>query len=131
MGEKRRTSDLYQEMQKMARLLLPDWKQSEKGQFGDALLHCAAYMGGQVTERIRKIPDRDAAEFYNRLDLSAGEIKAAEVPLVFSLAEKREQPVYMPERIQAIAKAEPDDVMFETKQALNLVPGAVDFIAGG
>lgn len=103
--------------------LVPELSQSTAGGFGQAFYHLAVRMAAQLTTRLNQTAKRDAIAFFDVLDIPAPPPRAAEAPLVFTLAEKRDTPVAVPQGVQVGADAAGGaEVIFETTSALTLTP---------
>lgn len=121
--DNRRAAELLTELLKSAATMVPEWRgASDPGDIGHALLAIAAHFGEQVTERLDRTPERDWVEFLRFLDAPRQPVEVATVPLVFTVAEGRDSPVYVPARTQAAAAVEGGERIFETREAVSLTP---------
>lgn len=119
----RGAKELRQALDREAAALVPELSQSMPGGFGQAFYQLAVRMAAQLTTRLNQTAKRDAIAFFDALDIPAPPPRAAEAPLVFTLAEKRDAPVAVPQGVQVGADtAGGDEVIFETTSALTLTP---------
>jgi len=128
-AEARKSSQLYEELKRLAAAMAPDWKGAGvDGEFGNALLRIASRMGAHVTQRIAKTPRKDSVEFYNMLDIPADAPVPAEVPLVFLLNDKSDDPVFAAAGVQVSASTDDGEVVFETNRDARITPARMMFI---
>src|SRR5262245_39694580 len=99
------------------------------GEFGHAFYELALRMAAQVTTRLDKTAQRDALAFFDALDIPPMAPRAAEAPLVFTLAEKKEEPVVVAKGTQVGADADGDEVVFETLHELTVTPARLEHLA--
>ena len=127
----RRASQLRAELAASAAMLAPDWSGLQhEGDFGAALVEIAARLAEHSTTRLDQTPLRDKLAFFDALDVATPAPRPATVPIVFTLAERRETPVFAPPRVQlsaepseaAKAAGDKDAVTFETRTALAITP---------
>jgi hypothetical protein len=119
----RGVKELRQTLEREAAALVPELSQSTPGEFGQAFYQLAVRMAAQLTTRLNQTAERDAIAFFDALDIPAPPPRAAEAPLVFTLAEKRDAPVAVPQGVQVGADAAGgDEVIFETTSAITLTP---------
>jgi hypothetical protein len=120
----RRATELTAELARAAPALAPDWVGvGEPADFGAALYRIAARLGEQVTRRIDLAPARDRLAFYEALELPGGALRAATVPIAFTLADKRDARVDAPAGLQLAARG--GTVQFETSEALQISPARI------
>jgi hypothetical protein len=120
----RRATELTAELARAASALAPDWAGvADNGDFGSALYRIAARLGEQVTRRMDRAPDRDRLAFYETLELPGGALRAATVPIAFTLADKRDARVDTPKGLQLAARG--GAVPFETGEALQISPARI------
>ena len=125
--DRRRARTLAAELEAMAQSLAPGWSaEPGSGDAGRAVLEIAARLAEHVTRRLDETPRRDALAFLDLLDVPPPAARAAEVPVVFTLAEKRTTPVTAPERTQLTAAGDGEELIFETTSALTLTPARLD-----
>lgn len=124
----RRETVLRSELAAMARTLVPGWRgPQEQGDAGWALMQIAARLSEHVTRRLDETPRRDALAFFSLLDIPPPAARAAEAPVVFTLAAKRTTAVTAPERTQLTASAAGgEELVFETTSAALLTPARLD-----
>jgi hypothetical protein len=99
------------------------------GEFGNAFYELALRMAAQVTSRLNKTAQRDALAFFDALDIPPMAPRAAEAPLVFTLAEKKDEPVIVPKGTQVGAATDKDEVIFETLHGLTVTPARLEHLA--
>jgi hypothetical protein len=99
------------------------------GEFGNAFYELALRMAAQVTSRLNKTAQRDALAFFDALDIPPMAPRAAEAPLVFTLAEKKDEPVTVPKGTQVGAATDKDEVIFETLHGLTVTPARLEHLA--
>ncbi|MBR0804363.1 hypothetical protein JQ636_12510 [Bradyrhizobium japonicum] len=119
----RGVKELRRALEREAAALVPELSQSTSGGFGQAFYQLAVRMAAQLTTRLNQTAKRDAIAFFDALDIPAPPPRSAEAPLVFTLAEKRDAPVAVPQGVQVGADAAGGaEVIFETTSALTLTP---------
>lgn len=110
-------------------MLAPDWAGlHHKDDFGRALMQIAARLAEQTTTRLDKTAFRDKLAFLEALDVEPPPPRSATVPIVFTLADKRDTPVFAPARVRLTAPAATageDDISFETREAIVLTPARI------
>ncbi len=127
----RRAKKLVAELERLAAVFVPGLHGVTTGNSpGRAVVEIAGRLAGQVTQRLDKIPRRDAIAFYHTIDVPQEAPRSARAPLIFTLSDKRDKPVFAPARVQ-VAASTPDgeEVIFETITALNLTPARLDYLA--
>lgn len=119
----RRAQTLRAALAQMAPWLAPEWAGfGQEGDFGAALYEIAARLGEHSTRRLDQTALRDKLAFLDLLDIASPAPESATVPVVFSLAEKRIEPVYAPPRVQIAAAGDEEPVIFETRDAIAITP---------
>jgi hypothetical protein len=108
----------------MARTMVPGGiPEGDGGDVGRAMIEIAARLAEHSTERLDRTPLRDKLVFLEMLDIVAAPPRAATVPVVFTLADKRDRPVFAPARVQLSADgADGEEVTFETYGGIDLTP---------
>ncbi len=127
----RRAKKLVAELERLAAVFVPGLRGiTTEDSPGRAIVEIAGRLAGQVTQRLDKIPRRDAIAFFDTLDVPQVAPRSARAPLIFTLSDKRDKPVHALARIQ-VAASTPDgeEVIFETSSALNLTPARLDYLA--
>lgn len=129
--DSRRAKKLVAELKRLAEVFAPTLRDARtEGSVGDAVFEIAARLGGQVTQRLDKVPNRDVIAFFHALDIPQQAPKTARAPLIFTLSEKVEKPVAVAARIQVGAKGKADEqVIFETRFPINLTPARLSYVA--
>ena len=123
LTDPRRVQALRAALAQMAPWLAPEWAGfGQEGEFGAALYEIAARLAEHSTRRLDQTPLRDKLAFLDTLDIAAPAPRAATVPIVFTLAEKRGEPVYAPPRVQIAAPGDAEPVIFETREAIAISP---------
>lgn len=119
----RRASKLREAIESSASMLAPDWAGlRHEGDFGRALVEIAARLAEHSTSRLDRTALRDKLAFLDALDVATPAPQSAIVPIVFTLAEKRETPVFAPARVKVSAEGEKEEIDFETREAIDLTP---------
>ena len=119
----RRAQALRAALAEMAPWLAPEWAGlDQKGDFGAALYEIAARLAEHSTRRLDQTALRDKLAFLATLDIATPAPRSATVPIVFTLAEKRREPVYAPARVQVAAAGDGDPIIFETREAIAITP---------
>ena len=114
--------------QKVAALVPSLSRPPRKGEFGNAFYELALRMAAQVTSRLNKTAQRDALAFFDALDIPPMAPRAAEAPLVFTLTEKKDEPVIVPKGTQVGADTDKDEVIFETLHGLTVTPARLEHL---
>ncbi|WP_010183110.1 hypothetical protein [Sphingomonas sp. PAMC 26605] len=123
-GPPRRTGALLADLRASAAAMAPAWAGPDaEGDFGAALYRIAARLGEQVTRRIALMPDRDRLAFFEALELPGAAPRAASVPLVLTLSDKRTTRVDAPAGLQVATKT--GNIPFETLEALEITPARI------
>ncbi|MDB5669981.1 MAG: hypothetical protein JWO25_940 [Alphaproteobacteria bacterium] len=123
LTDPRRAQALRAALAEMAQWLTPGWAGLDQdGDFGRALYEIAARLGEHSTRRLDQTALRDRLAFLDTLDIAAPQPRSATVPIVFTLVEKRAEPVYAPPRVQVAAASGDSPVMFETREGLAITP---------
>lgn len=123
LTDPRRAQALRAALAQMAPWLTPEWGGwGQEGDFGAALYGIAARLAEHSTRRLDQSALRDKLAFLDTLDIPAPAPRAATVPIVFMLAEKRAEPVYAPPRVQIAAAGDDQPVIFETREAIAISP---------
>src|SRR3954466_13960399 len=120
----RRARAMRDALAAMARTLVPGGiPEGEGGEVGWAMIEIAARLAEHSSRRLDQTPLRDKLAFLEMLDIAAAPPRAASVPVVFSLAEKRDEPVFAPARVRLAAEGEDgEEISFETRDAIALTP---------
>lgn len=124
----RRVAALRAYLRRLAPALTPRWAPTGgRDDFGSALLEIAARLGEETTRRLDGTAERDAMAFFDFLGLPPTPPRAATGVLVLALAAEHALPVSAPARTQlaVLPAAGGDDVTFETRHGLRVVPGAI------
>jgi hypothetical protein len=134
--EKRRSAELAAELVARARAWLPSWRPSDDGDFGVAMLTIAARLEAAVTERFAKVPAKTYRGFLAWLGVRGLPARAAEIPVVFTLA-AGSAPVLVepPVQLQATPPASgtagsAQPITFETQTSVQIVPGSLATLVG-
>ncbi|HMG48275.1 MAG TPA: hypothetical protein VK614_12540 [Allosphingosinicella sp.] len=123
LTDPRRAQALRDALAQMAPWLAPEWAGlKQEGDFGAALYEIAARLAEHSTLRLDQTALRDKLAFLDTLDIAAPAPRAATVPIVFMLGEKRSAPVYAPPRVQIAAAGDQEPVIFETREAISISP---------
>jgi Baseplate J-like protein len=121
--DSRGVKELRAALEREAAVLVPALSQPPRpGEFGHAFYELAARMAAQLTSRLNKTAQRDEIAFFDALDIPPMAPRAAEAPVVFVLAEKRDAPVIARQGTQISAQDKTDDLVFETRAELMLTP---------
>lgn len=121
--DSRRASALRDALARMVPALAPDWAGlDQEGDFGRALVEIAARLAEHSTSRLDRTALRDKLAFLDALDVATPPPRSATVPIVFTLAEKRLEPVFAPARVRLTAEKGDEEISFETREAIDLTP---------
>src|SRR5215213_4571604 len=101
----------------------------QEGEFGHAFYELALRMAAQVTTRLKETAKRDALAFFDALDIPPMAPRAAEAPLVFSLAEKKDERVVVAKGTQVGAETKKGEAIFETLHDLQVTPARLEHLA--
>lgn len=128
----RRADDLFRELLERVRTWIPAWQpptQSGKD-FGHALLHIAARLSAEATERLDRTPAKLALGLLDWLGITRHAGRAARMPVVFKMANGTTDSVLAtaPVRIQANVGDTP--ITFETQEDVRLVPSPIQKLVG-
>lgn len=129
--DSRRAKKLVAELKRLAEVFVPTLRDARtEDSVSDAVFEIAARLGGQVTQRLDKVPRRDVIAFFHTLDIPQQAPRTARAPLIFTLSEKVEKSVSVAARIQVGAKGKADEqVIFETRFPINLTPARLSYVA--
>jgi hypothetical protein len=123
--DSRRRLQLRDEMMQRAQSWLPDWRpRSSQGDFVQALLDVSGRILSEVTQRLDKVPLKTFRGFLDWLGVRGEAARAAQMPVAFSLTAGSD-PVDAPAAVQLQATTAAGPVIFETTQALHLVPANI------
>lgn len=122
--EPRRRSQLLDEFVARARAWLIGWHPRDSGDFATALFQLGARIESEVTQRLDKVPDKTFRAFLDWLGVKAQPGRAAKIPVVFTMTPGSD-PVDAAERVRLQANAGATPVIFETIDALRILPGTL------
>lgn len=122
--DKRKSKDIQEEIKKLARSYLPQWKIRE-GEPGWALAKIFSFMQEEVIERINYIPHNLFIEFLERLGIQPEHAKPSEGYVVFKFSENLDKPVYLKKGVKISTE---NGIKFETQEDIVLNPVSVDAV---
>jgi hypothetical protein len=126
----RRESEFLRRLLERARLWIPGWDADEsQPDFAQALLAVAARFQAEVAERLDRGGDKMALGFLDWLAIRGRAAIPARMPVVFKLADKAAA-VTAPPPVQLTADAGGAQVVFETEEAVRLLPVRLQMIVG-
>ena len=126
----RRESEFLRQLLERARLWIPGWDADEsQPDFAQALLAVAARFQAEVAERLDRGGDKMALGFLDWLAIRGRAAIPARMPVVFKLTDKAAA-VTAPAPVQLTADAGGAQVVFETEDAVRLLPVRLQMIVG-
>jgi hypothetical protein len=126
----RRESEFLRQLIERARLWIPGWDaDGNRPDFAQALLAVAARFQAEVAERLDRGGDKMALGFLDWLAIRGRSAIPARMPVVFKLADKAAA-VTAPAPVQLTADAGGAQVVFETEDAVRLLPARLQMIVG-
>lgn len=126
----RRESEFLRQLLERARQWIPGWDADEsQPDFARALLAVAARFQAEVAERLDRGGDKMALGFLDWLAIRGRAAIPARMPVVFKLTDKAAA-VTAPAPVQLTADAGGAQVVFETEEAVRLLPARLQMIVG-
>jgi hypothetical protein len=122
--EPRRRTQLNDEFVARARAWLTGWHPRDNGDFATALFQIGARLESEVTQRLDKVPLKTFRAFLDWLGVKALPGRAAKLPVVFTMTPGSD-PIDAPERVRLQVNSGDTPVIFETIEALRILPGTL------
>ncbi len=97
----------------------------EPGEILDAMLGIAARLGEEVTRRLDRIPEKQAANFHAAMGADRAPPVPARVPVAIRLLATAPEGLLAPARTRLQATTDADPITFETRHGMTLLRGSV------
>jgi hypothetical protein len=126
----RSVEHIIADLRRLAPFYVKEWEAQAASGAGWALLSNFAHLLYEVGQHLNQAPDKNLADFLDRLGITLEPAHPARVPITFALAPGTPQNVLIPARTQlaAAATATQPQVLFETEQNLSATPATLQAV---
>jgi hypothetical protein len=129
--DERRTEKFAAELRERAQAWIPGWALTDgEGDFGRALLEIAARFSSEVAERFDGAGDKMRRGFLDWLGVPRIAARPARLPVVFKLVDAAPEAVLAAAQVKMQVDSAGVPVVFETEQAVRVVPGRLEVVVG-